>query len=142
MTFPVLGAGYAVPMGDAMVRTHRSGDVPGGAIVVEVLGPLEAATVGALRSVVLAELESYRPRVLTVDLRRVPFMDSIGIGTLVTVNNKAREVGGSMEVRSPSPFVHRLLQITGLTEVFGLPDLPDDAPVSGAPVDLGLDPKS
>jgi len=28
-----------------------------------------------------------------------------------------------MEVRSPSPFVHRLLQVTGLTELFGLPDL-------------------
>jgi anti-anti-sigma factor len=124
-------------MGDAMVRTHRSGDVPGGMIVVEVLGPLEAATVGALRSVVLETLETNRPRRLTVDLRRVPFMDSIGIGTLVAISNKAHEVGGTMQVRSPSPFVHRLLQITGLTELFGLPDLPEDAPVSGAPAELG-----
>ncbi|MER7001916.1 STAS domain-containing protein [Dactylosporangium sp. NPDC000555] len=129
-------------MGDAMVRTHRSGDGPGGTIVVEVLGPLEAATVGALRSVVLDAVETYRPRVLTVDLRRVPFMDSIGIGTLVAIDNKAREVGGTMEVSSPSPFVHRLLQITGLTELFGLPDLPEDAPVSGAPADLGRPQKS
>jgi anti-anti-sigma factor len=116
-------------MGDAMVRTQRSGDGPGGTIVVEVLGPLEAATVGALRSVVLEAVDIYRPRLLTVDLRRVPFMDSIGIGTLVAVNNKAREAGGTMEVRSPSPFVHRLLQVTGLTELFGLPDLPDDEPL-------------
>ena len=114
-----------------MVRTHRSGDVPGGTIVVEVLGPLEAATVGALRSVVLDTVATYRPSRLTVDLRRVPFMDSIGIGTLVAVNNKAREAGGAMDVRSPSPFVHRLLQITGLTELFGLPDLPDDGPYPG-----------
>jgi anti-anti-sigma factor len=124
-------------MGDAMVRTHRSGDVPGGTIVVEVLGPLEAATVGALRAVVLEHIDTYRPGRLAMDLRRVPFMDSIGIGTLVAVNNRTREAGGVMEVRSPSPFVHRLLQITGLTELFGLPDLPDDAPVSGAPADLG-----
>jgi anti-sigma B factor antagonist len=125
-------------MGDAMVRTHRSGDEPGGMITVEVLGPLEAATVGALRSVVIGTVERYRPRKLTVDLRRVPFMDSIGIGTLVAVNNATREVGGTMVVSSPSPFVHRLLQITGLTELFGLPELPDDAPVSGAPADFGL----
>ncbi|GAA0727700.1 hypothetical protein GCM10010199_40410 [Dactylosporangium roseum] len=115
-----------------MVRTHRSGEGSDSTIVVEVLGPLEAATVGALRSVVLETVEAYRPHLLTVDLRRVPFMDSIGIGTLVAVNNKAREFGGRMEVRSPSPFVHRLLQVTGLTELFGLPDLPEDAPVSGA----------
>ncbi|WP_433217847.1 STAS domain-containing protein [Dactylosporangium sp. CS-047395] len=129
-------------MGDAMVRTHQSGEVPGGTVVVEVLGPLEAATVGALRSVVLDTVESYRPRLLAIDLRRVPFMDSIGIGALVAANNKVREVGGAIEVRSPSPFVHRLLQITGLTELFGLPDLPDDAPVSGAPVELGRDARS
>ncbi|MER7281857.1 STAS domain-containing protein [Dactylosporangium sp. NPDC000244] len=128
-------------MGDAMVRTHQSGEVPGGTVVVEVLGPLEAATVGALRSVVLDAVAAYRPRLLAIDLRRVPFMDSIGIGALVAANNKVREVGGSIEVRSPSPFVHRLLQITGLTELFGLPDLPDDAPVSGAPVELGRDPR-
>ncbi|MFI5909081.1 STAS domain-containing protein [Dactylosporangium sp. NPDC051541] len=125
-------------MGDAMVRTHQSGEVPGGTVVVEVLGPLEAATVGALRSVVLDTVETYRPQLLAVDLRRVPFMDSIGIGALVTANNKVREAGGRMEVRSPSPFVHRLLQITGLTELFGLPDLPEDAPTSGAPTGLGV----
>ncbi|GAA3270910.1 STAS domain-containing protein [Dactylosporangium vinaceum] len=125
-------------MGDAMVRTHQSGEIPGGTVVVEVLGPLEAATVGALRSVVLDTVEAYRPQLLAVDLRRVPFMDSIGIGALVAANNKVREAGGRMEVRSPSPFVHRLLQITGLTELFGLADLPDDAPTSGAPMDLGV----
>ena len=120
-----------------MVRTHRSGDEPGGTMVVEVLGPLEAATVGALRSVVIGSVEQYRPRQLNVDLRRVPFMDSIGIGTLVAINNKAREVGGSMVVSSPSPFVHRLLQITGLTDLFGLPELPEDAQASGVAVELG-----
>jgi len=123
-------------MGDAMVRTHRSGDAQGGTIVVEVLGPLEAATVGALRSVVLETVDTWRPRLLTVDLRRVPFMDSIGIGTLVAVNNKAREVGGRMEVSNPSPFVHRLLHVTGLTELFGLPDLPEDAPAGSGRIDL------
>ncbi|WP_238019340.1 STAS domain-containing protein [Dactylosporangium sp. AC04546] len=117
-----------------MVRTHRSGESPDSTIVVEVLGPLEAATVGALRSVVLDTVQMYEPRTLIVDLRRVPFMDSIGIGTLVAINNKTREHGGTMQVRSPSPFVHRLLQVTGLTELFGLPDLPEDAPVSGAGV--------
>src|SRR3954453_10709147 len=107
-------------MGEANVRTTRSGGDSGGMILAGGLGPLPAGAGGALRSVVLGTVEQYRPRELTVDLRRVPFMDSIGIGTLVAINNKAREVGGVMVVQSPSPFVHRLLQITGLTELFGL----------------------
>jgi anti-anti-sigma factor len=109
-------------MGDALVRTQRFDE---GSVVVEVLGPLEAETVGALRSVLLDAIETWRPRSLAVDLRRVPFMDSMGIGTLVAGSNAAREAGGALEVRNPSPFVHRLLHITGLTELFGLPALPE-----------------
>ncbi len=110
-------------MGDALVRTQRADE---DTIVIEVRGPLEAATVGALRSVLIDTIETSRPKTLVVDLRRVPFMDSIGIGTLVGGSNRARDMGGTLEVRNPSPFVHRLLHVTGLTEIFGLPDLPDD----------------
>ena len=109
-------------MGEAVVRTQRMAD---GVVVVEVRGPLEAETVGALRSVVLDGIRAWRPPKLVIDLRNVPFMDSIGVGTLVAGSNAAREVGGVLELRSPSPFVHRLLHITGLTEFFGLPPMPD-----------------
>jgi anti-sigma B factor antagonist len=108
-------------MGDALVRTKRMDDQT---VAVEVHGPLEAQTVGALRSVLLDAISSWKPKVLAVDLRNVPFMDSIGIGTLVAGSNAARDVGGRLEVTSPSPFVHRLLDITGLTELFGLPPMP------------------
>jgi anti-sigma B factor antagonist len=109
-------------MGDALVRTQRSGD----SVVVEVRGALEADTVGAMRSVLLDTIASWKPKRLTVDLRNVPFMDSVGIGTLVAGSNATRDAGGTFEVRNPSPFVHRLLHITGLTELFGLRPLKAD----------------
>src|SRR5262245_57419774 len=109
-------------MGEAVVRTQRTAD---SSVVVEVRGPLEAETVGALQSVVLDAIRSWRPQKLVIDLRNVPFMDSMGVGTLVAGSNAAREVGGTLELRSPSPFVHRLLHITGLTDFFGLPPMPE-----------------
>ncbi len=109
-------------MGDAVVRTQL---VTEDTVIVEVHGPLEAQTVDALRSVLLDAIARYQPTQIAVDLRDVPFMDSIGVGTLVAGSNAAREVGGVLAVRSPSPFVHRLLHITGLTELFGLPALAD-----------------
>jgi anti-anti-sigma factor len=109
-------------MGDAVVRTKRQDE---NTVVVEVRGPLEAQTVGALQSVLLDAVTRWRPRQLVVDLRNVPFMDSMGVGTLVAGSNAARDVGGALAVRSPSPFVHRLLHITGLTELFGLPPADD-----------------
>jgi anti-anti-sigma factor len=111
-----------IRMGDAVVRTKRQDE---NTVVVEVRGPLEAQTVGALRSVLLDAVARWRPKQLAVDLRNVPFMDSMGVGTLVAGSNAARDVGGALVVRSPSPFVHRLLHITGLTELFGLPPADD-----------------
>jgi anti-sigma B factor antagonist len=123
-------------MGDALVRTTRSDE---DTVIVEVRGPLEAQTVGALRSVLLDAVGRWRPKQLAVDLRNVPFMDSMGVGILVTGSNAARDVGGTLVVRSPSPFVHRLLHITGLTELFGLP--PADEPAGAeAPGLLGQQP--
>ncbi|MEV4348857.1 STAS domain-containing protein [Actinoplanes sp. NPDC049596] len=108
-------------MGEAVMTTRRQAD---GAIVVDVRGVLDAATVGALRDILLGTLQRERPVTLVVDLTFVTFMDSQGIGTLVTGHNAAREVGTRFILRNPSEFVHRQLRVTGLTDMFGLPPSP------------------
>ncbi|WP_236031360.1 STAS domain-containing protein [Paractinoplanes lichenicola] len=100
------------------MTTRRQAD---GAIVVDVRGSLDAATVGALRETLLGTLQRERPLSLIVDLTYVTFMDSQGIGTLVTGYNAARETGTRFVLRNPSEFVHRQLRVTGLAEMFGLP---------------------
>ena len=92
-----------------------------GAIVFDVRGTLDAATVGALRDALTSTLQRERPVTLVVDLTYVTFMDSQGIGTLVTGYNAARETGTRFVLRNPSEFVHRQLRVTGLAEMFGLP---------------------
>lgn len=105
-------------MGEAVMTTRRQAD---GAMVVDVRGVLDAATVGALRETLLGTLQRQRPVTLIVDLTYVTFMDSQGIGTLVTGYNAARETGTRFVLRNPSEFVHSQLRVTGLTDMFGLP---------------------
>ena len=105
-------------MGEAVMTTRRQAD---GAIVIDVRGSLDAATVDALRETLLGTLQKERPLTLIVDLTYVTFMDSQGIGTLVTGSNEARETGTRFILRNPSEFVHSQLRVTGLTEMFGLP---------------------
>ena len=100
------------------MTTRRQAD---GAIVVDVRGSLDSATVGALREALLGTLQRERPLTLIVDLTFVTFMDSQGIGTLVSGHNAARETGTRFVLRNPSEFVHRQLRVTGLAEMFGLP---------------------
>jgi anti-anti-sigma factor len=105
-------------MGEAVMTTRRQAD---GTIIVDVRGTLDAATVDALREALVSTLHSQRPVTMVVDLTFVTFMDSMGIGALVTGHNAARETGTRFVLRNPSEFVHRQLRVTGLAEMFGLP---------------------
>lgn len=104
-------------MGEAVMTTRRAAD---GAIVVDVRGTLDAATVDALREALLTTLQRERPTSMIVDLTYVTFMDSMGIGALVSGYNAAHEIGSRFVLRNPSEFVHRQLRVTGLAEMFGL----------------------
>ncbi len=106
-------------MGEVVLTTRRQAN---GAIIVDVRGSLDAATVDAARSSLLNTLQRERPVAMVIDLTYVTFMDSMGIGTLVTAHHAAREVGTRFVLRNPSEFVHRQLRVTGLAERFGLPD--------------------
>ncbi|GAA2583033.1 hypothetical protein GCM10010435_70990 [Winogradskya consettensis] len=108
-------------MGEAVMTTRRQDD---GAIVVDVRGMLDAATVDALRNALVGTLHGQRPTMMIVDLTYVTFMDSMGVGALVAGYNAARETGTRFLLRNPSEFVHHQLRITGLTEMFGLPQHP------------------
>jgi anti-sigma B factor antagonist len=104
-------------MGEAVVTTRRQAD---GAIVVEVRGSVDAATVDSLRSSLLETLQRDRPQVMVVDLTYVTFMDSMGIGALVAGHKAAGEIGCRFTLRNPSEFVLRQLRVSGLTAMFGL----------------------
>jgi anti-sigma B factor antagonist len=108
-------------VGEAVLTTRRQAD---GAIVVDVRGTLDAASVDALRETLLRALRTERPVSMIVDLTFVTFMDSMGIGALVTGFNAARATGTRFVLRNPSEFVHRQLRVTGLAEMFGLPGTP------------------
>ncbi|MEV6305246.1 STAS domain-containing protein [Actinoplanes sp. NPDC051861] len=104
-------------MGEAAMTTRRQAD---GAIVVEVRGSLDAATVAGVRSSLLGALQRGRPRQMIVDLTFVTFMDSMGIGALIAGHEAARNIGCRFTVRNPSDFVDRQLRVTGLSDLLGL----------------------
>ncbi|MDT5038916.1 MAG: anti-sigma factor antagonist [Micromonosporaceae bacterium] len=105
-------------MGDALVTSQRLAD---GAAIIDVRGELDVTTVEAFRALLVDTICRQQPARVVVDMLRVTFMDSTGIGALVVGYNAAREIGADFLVVNPSTFVRRQLQITGLTDVFGLP---------------------
>ncbi len=86
--------------------------------VVDLAGKI---TVGegdaALREGVFKLLQSDQKLIL-LNLRKVPYMDSSGIGEMVACYKAARDKNGTVKLLHPSEKVSDLLQITRLEEVF------------------------
>jgi anti-sigma B factor antagonist len=56
---------------------------------------------------------------IVLDLSGVSFIDSSGLRVLISLAGRASDEGRSVALRDPSPTVARLLEITGLAEMFG-----------------------
>lgn len=70
-----------------------------------------------LRDKVNELLESGETRIV-LNLEKVKYMDSAGIGELVACYKRAKEKEGTVKLLNPSGKVYDLLQLTKLEEVF------------------------
>ena len=86
---------------------------------VHLLGELDMSTATLLRERLL-DLATEGPTQVTVDLSELAFVDSTGLSVLITGLKRFRQQGGDMALRSPNPATRRVLEITGLTEVFAI----------------------
>jgi anti-sigma B factor antagonist len=97
--------------------------------LVAVRGDLDVATAPTLRTA-LAEASS-ATHALVVDVSGVTFMDASALGVLIGAARGARDRGHKVVLRGPSANTLRLLQVTGLLEVFRVEPshgVPHDAP--------------
>jgi anti-sigma B factor antagonist len=87
--------------------------------VVAVSGELDVHTAPALQ----AELDLLSRRsgaAVVVDLTGVPFIDSTGLGVLVSTLKHVREAGGTLDVVVVAPRVLKVFALTGLDVVIPL----------------------
>jgi anti-sigma B factor antagonist len=87
--------------------------VHGDHATVTAAGEIDIATVTDLNRAVVDCVQSGAQR-LIVDLDRVTYMDSAGLGAVVSAFKRLAAVGGSMTVRCTQPRILQLFEITGL----------------------------
>ncbi len=88
--------------------------------VVSVTGEVDLATAPQLEQALGAALAEPGVTGVRVDLSGVEFMDSAGLRVLVAALRKAEDAGVGLELHAPHERVRRIIEITGLSEVFGL----------------------
>jgi len=88
-----------------------------GRTVVEVAGEIDVYTAPKLREQ-LAELVDAGRHDIVVDMQRVEFLDSTGLGVLVGGLKRIRQHDGSMNLVCTQERILKIFRITGLTKVF------------------------
>ena len=94
--------------------------------VIDVLGEIDMYTAPRLREL-LINLVSKGSYQLVVNLDKVGFLDSTGLGVLVGGLKRVRAHDGSLDLVCTQRRILKIFRITGLTEVFGIYETVDQA---------------
>jgi anti-anti-sigma factor len=96
---------------------HVLASTGSGPAVVRLAGEIDMQTRDTLVTA-LGSLAS--PSSVIIDMSEVTFMDSAGLHVLIDTHRRA-----PVTIRSPQPFVRRLLELSGLLDVFEFDLAPD-----------------
>ncbi len=97
------------------VEVHRDA----GSALVTVGGELEFGTAASLRTT-LSDLAQDDSDPIVVDLTALQFIDSSGLSLLVQAKQRFSAQGRRFELRGPTARVSRVIEISGLAELFEL----------------------
>lgn len=92
-----------------------------GITLVEVDGELTVANRERFKKVVLERVES-GDRKFLMDFGESSYIDSTGLGSLVSLSRKIREAGGRMRLTGLNEDLRTLFELTKLDTVFDLAD--------------------
>jgi anti-sigma B factor antagonist len=94
--------------------------------VVDVEGEIDVYTAPRLREL-LIELVNKKNYQLVVNMEKVEFLDSTGLGVLVGGLKRVRAHDGSLDLVCTQERILKIFRITGLTKVFGIYESVDQA---------------
>jgi anti-anti-sigma factor len=110
-----------IAAGLAILDNHRW-------LEVRVLTDLTLRNAAAIRNGILSAWdERGRPGPLILDLAGVWRMDSSGAGTLLEIWHRAEDAGVRLEIHGLRHSPRRLLQRTGLADLFSIAETPAEA---------------
>lgn len=104
--------------------SHAKG--AGGVTVVRVEGQLVVGNRNELKELVQRLLDGGE-RKLVIDFSSTGYIDSSGLGALVGLNKKARELGGELRLAGLNDDLRSLFELTKLDTLFSIAGTPDQA---------------
>ena len=104
---------------------HQAKDASG-VTVVQVEGQLIVGNRQELKDLVQAAVDQGDRRVL-IDFSRTGYIDSSGLGALVSLSKKIRESGGELRLSGLNEDLRSLFELTKLDTLFAIAETPKQA---------------
>ena len=98
----------------------------GGVTVVQVDGQLIVGNRHELKDLVQSALDRGDRRLL-IDFSRTGYIDSSGLGALVSISKKVRESNGELRLAGLNEDLRSLFELTKLDTLFTITDTPEQA---------------
>ena len=89
----------------------------GGHLTAALIGELDHHAAADLRQRIDSAVLSCRPRRLIIDLTRLTFMDSSGIGLIMGRYRLMVSLGGEVRLSGTSPRMERMIRLAGLDKL-------------------------
>lgn len=120
---------------DPALKIECSAGKAPGTVIVRLSGPLiqrkmfEAQSLDAERNLIHFQFQPdcESPNREIFDLSEVPFMDSMGMGSIVTEHVRCQRKGISMVLAGATPRVRELLKLTRVDKILSMTDTVEEA---------------
>jgi anti-sigma B factor antagonist len=99
---------------------------PKGVLVIEVEGQLIVGNRQELKQKVLDSIDTGERKFL-IDFTRTGYIDSSGLGVLVSLSKKIRDEGGDLKLAGLNEDLRTLFELTKLDTLFSISDTPAEA---------------
>jgi anti-sigma B factor antagonist len=108
-------------VGEALDIKVNVRESEGDAYVVDLTGEIDVYTSPKVKDAIteLIDQEHYN---LVINLEKVRYIDSTGLGVLIGGLKRVREHGGSVNLVCTNPQIKKIFDITGLVKIFGIFD--------------------
>lgn len=92
----------------------------GNTLIVAIEGEIDHHTASRARARIDSKFLMEPVKNMVMDLSRVTFMDSAGIGLILGRMNRVNSVGGKMSLRKPKPEISKILKMSKIESIVEL----------------------
>lgn len=92
----------------------------GGTLIASLGGEIDHHRAVSVRTKIDEALFTFMPQTLVIDIGRVDFMDSSGLGLIMGRLAKAKEIGAALVIQNPSQRALKMLKMAGLDRLIAI----------------------